>query len=387
MMKKNKIQSFKPVNKLLVIAICSVIGIWSLSVPQAAEAVTVTVQMDGINQVIQGPEGSALVTGDAIQIIIASEETIHGPSESGGTTGGDTIVWTGAVGAGGMGNGAFIKAFAGGQSLPEGSRIYVRCWNNAELSSATYYGDSVLSLTLEAKEPGKPPMPRDWSVPTFQTTTSFTPVAKTYITIEGIWVNGYRFKSGDPVSKHITLEVMVSSEPGIVVVAEMQLDDVHNIQLYFVDGSGTLSHGRWARDYTIPPASEERHIMILHFKDNYGNETYTTMEAIIKTGGVQVIGRPNNYPNPFSPSSGGNTTIQYTLSTDATIIIIIYDITGHEVKRMKFNSGSSGGRGGTNQALWDGKYLSGEIGGNGMYFYKIISGNNVIGSGKLVILE
>jgi len=85
--------------------------------------------------------------------------------------------------------------------------------------------------------------------------------------------------------------------------------------------------------------------------------------------------------------SGESTTIQYTLSTDAAITIIIYDITGHEVKRMKFSSGTSGGRGGTNQAAWDGRSLGREVAGNGMYLYKIISGNEVIGSGKLVIFE
>ena len=206
-------------------------------------------------------------------------------------------------------------------------------------------------------------------------------------TIEAVWINGLRFRSGDLISKHISLEVMVSSEPGGVTLAEMQFDEVHNIPLTFIPASGSLSHGRWAVDYNIPPASQERHIMIFHLVDSKNNETYTTMEAVIKTGGVQVIGRPNNYPNPFSPMEGGSTTIQYTLSTDATITIMIYDISGHEIKRMKFSSGSAGGRGGTNQASWDGKSIGREVVGNGMYFYKIISGNEVIGSGKVVVFE
>jgi flagellar hook assembly protein FlgD len=117
------------------------------------------------------------------------------------------------------------------------------------------------------------------------------------------------------------------------------------------------------------------------------NASDITMEARVLGGGVQVIGTPNNYPNPFSPMSGGATKIQYTLSRDATITIIIYDISGHEVKRMKYSSGTSGGKGGTNQASWNGTSLAGEVIGNGMYFYKIISGNQVIGSGKLVIQD
>ena len=360
--------------------ICFVIWILLFGFPLPAAAVTVNVQMDGTNQVIKDHDGNAMPVGNVIQIICASEETIHSPSENGGTTGGDAIVWTGAVGAGGMEiDGAFIKAFAGGQSLTNGGRIYVRGWNNAVLSSATYYGDSVLSETLEA---GEPPMPGNWSVPSFETTTIFTPEAEIYMIIEGIWVNGYRFRSGDPVSKQVTLEVMVSSEPG-VSYAELQLDVLHNHQLILI--SKTPPHEKWGADFTIPPASEERHIMVLHFKDNNYNDTYTTVEAIIKTGGVQVVGRPNNYPNPFSPMSGGSTAIQYTLSTDATITIMIYDITGREVKRMKYTAGAKGARGGTNQAEWNGTSLGGEVVGNGMYLYKIISGNEVIGSGKLVV--
>ena len=85
--------------------------------------------------------------------------------------------------------------------------------------------------------------------------------------------------------------------------------------------------------------------------------------------------------------SGGTTSILYTLSTDAAITIIIYDITGHEVKRIKRGAGTNGGRGGTNQADWDGRSLGRDFAGNGMYLYKIISGNEVIGSGKLVVFE
>jgi len=54
---------------------------------------------------------------------------------------------------------------------------------------------------------------------------------------------------------------------------------------------------------------------------------------------------------------------------------------------MKFGGGSAGGRGGTNQASWNGKTLGGEVAGNGIYLYKIISGSTVIGSGKLVVFD
>jgi hypothetical protein len=67
--------------------------------------------------------------------------------------------------------------------------------------------------------------------------------------------------------------------------------------------------------------------------------------------------------------------------------VILYDITGHEVKRMKFGAGTQGGNAGTNQISWNGKSMGNEVVGNGMYFYKIISGDQVIGSGKMVVFE
>jgi hypothetical protein len=223
------------------------------------------------------------------------------------------------------------------------------------------------------------------SIVSIETIASGGPPSGMGPTIEAVWINGFPFKSGDIVSKHVTLEIHVSSE-WPVMTAQIQFEGNPFTDLDFI--SRTLAHERWKIDYNIPVTADERHTIIFRFVDSSLNETVATMEAIIKSGGVQVIGRPNNYPNPFSPMSGGSTTIQYTLSTDATITIIIYDITGHEVKRMKFRAGNTGGRGGTNQASWDGRSLGGrEVVGNGMYLYKIISGNEVIGSGKLVVFE
>jgi len=202
--------------------------------------------------------------------------------------------------------------------------------------------------------------------------------------IDAIWVNGIRFKSGDIISSNVSLEANITSES--VVNPALTTFTVDGVPETINLVSGSYTDGRWLSNFKITASSQKQsHALKFHLVDN--NTREVTYNARVLKGNVQMVGTPHNFPNPFSPMSGGSTTIQYTLSTDATITIIIYDITGHEIKRMKFRGGSQGGRGGTNQASWDGRSLGGEFVGNGMYLYKIISGDQVIGSGKLVIFD
>ena len=489
-----------------------VIGICLLAIPQPAAAVTITVKMDGTHQVIKDNVGTALATGDAIQIIYASGGTPNPPDSGGGATGGDSIIWAGHVGDGGLGSGAFIKVFAGGQSLTDGARIYVRGWNNSSFLASTYYGDSELSATLEA---GEPPMPIEWSVPTFETSSStaglagntplgydvqvnlngvsvvFSEVTKegnTYIvsseegpdlpgsfgflgkyfnisttafhsgtievslpyndyglsiaeeqqlkleqydglnkvwnditttvettsniisgetshlsyfaivttapTLEWVEINGMPFHSGDVISAHSDVAVRLSDEKGVSTV-ELKVEDTGSPPSYIHFTFDPSDHppsstfeGTWKGSFMIHRGKSRT--VPLHF--SAGNSAgvlkdYPVYLGRVVGGAVTVVGRAYNYPNPFKPMSGGTTNIQYVLSQDATITLVIYDITGHEVKRMRFGSGTAGGRGGTNQVAWNGQSIGGDIVGNGMYLYKIISGDEVIGSGKLVVFD
>jgi Bacterial Ig-like domain/Fibronectin type III domain len=181
MINKYQITKNRPGVLPLVVCVLFISVLLSVVISSTASAVTVNVIMDGTSQIIYDHSGNKMPTGEAIQIIYASGEAIHAPGSTGEATGGDSIVWTGYVGQGGlgdppyiMGNGAFAKAFAGGQSLIDDCRIYVRAWNGPSIEVSTYYGDSQLSTTLDA---GVPPMPLEWHFPTFFASTEFTSVA------------------------------------------------------------------------------------------------------------------------------------------------------------------------------------------------------------------
>lgn len=71
-----------------------------------------------------------------------------------------------------------------------------------------------------------------------------------------------------------------------------------------------------------------------------------------------------NYPNPFNPS----TTIEYTVPVNTHVTLKIYDILGKEVGTLVDRDQNSG----SYIVIWNASNLS-----SGVYFYKLVAGNNV----------
>ncbi len=72
------------------------------------------------------------------------------------------------------------------------------------------------------------------------------------------------------------------------------------------------------------------------------------------------------YPNPFNPS----TTISYNLPGDAFVSIVIYDVTGQEVRRLVGETKAAG----RYKVRWDGKDQFGRDVSSGVYFARIEAG-------------
>lgn len=116
----------------------------------------------------------------------------------------------------------------------------------------------------------------------------------------------------------------------------------------------------------------------------------TEAEVIVNVGspyGVTIVGSPLNGPNPFSPLRE-STIIYYKLSANANVRLYIFDINGQLVWRRSFAAGlEEGGKQGENRVLWNGFTDFNEIASNGIYIYKIVVGDNVIGKGKIIVLK
>ena len=73
----------------------------------------------------------------------------------------------------------------------------------------------------------------------------------------------------------------------------------------------------------------------------------------------------HNYPNPFNPT----TTIQYELPEYSLVDVIIYDITGQEIKRLVNNEYQVGFQ----RVIWNGTNDIGNIVASGIYLYRVVS--------------
>ena len=91
-------------------------------------------------------------------------------------------------------------------------------------------------------------------------------------------------------------------------------------------------------------------------------------------------------PNPYNPLNG-SAKIWYWLESEKNTDIYIMDLTGNVVIKKSFQSGSNGALSGENTVEYDGRSAWGDILANGVYLYKIIQDNKVVGSGKISIIN
>jgi FlgD Ig-like domain len=118
-----------------------------------------------------------------------------------------------------------------------------------------------------------------------------------------------------------------------------------------------------------------------------GSSYYFIVKQLQGSGVLSITSRPKNVPNPFRPKHGEGTTIMYSLSTDTSTKLIIYDITGKAVCQKSFNPGQEGGKAGANNVYWDGKNDFGEYVSNGAYIYLITTSSKIIAKGQMAVMD
>jgi hypothetical protein len=108
----------------------------------------------------------------------------------------------------------------------------------------------------------------------------------------------------------------------------------------------------------------------------YGDTTLVT-SVKNKMTIPETIKLNQNYPNPFNPS----TTISFEVKERNNLSLIIYDVTGKEVRRLVDNKEYEAGE---HRITWDGTSGAGIKASSGVYFYRLVAGEAV--STKSMIL-
>ena len=85
-----------------------------------------------------------------------------------------------------------------------------------------------------------------------------------------------------------------------------------------------------------------------------------------------------NMPNPFNPK----TTIAFTLPEPTDVTIEVYDVTGRRIVTLMSDRLDAGGH----FVEWSGRGANGEKVASGVYFYKLLAGDEEI-SKKMVLLK
>ncbi len=97
------------------------------------------------------------------------------------------------------------------------------------------------------------------------------------------------------------------------------------------------------------------------------------------------------YPSVFKPATGvgdeRTLRIAYDLTAHASVTLYLYDVGGKIIWTYKAAAGAEGGRAGYNEVDWNGITDLGGYIGNGIYVLKIVSGDKVLGTGKIVVYE
>ena len=76
-----------------------------------------------------------------------------------------------------------------------------------------------------------------------------------------------------------------------------------------------------------------------HVRSIYDNNFQSVLSSGSNSSSVpNEFSLHQNYPNPFNPS----TTIEYDLPTSGEVVIIIYDVSGREVRRLDEGSKPAG---------------------------------------------
>ena len=158
--------------------------------------------------------------------------------------------------------------------------------------------------------------------------------------------------------------------------AEMKNGTQEYIKAGFVNGKGTTNE---QTTYTFDDRKLVSGKFVYRLKqiDNNGNIEYFNMNGVVETEIPLKFELSQNYPNPFNPV----TKIDFALPSDSKARIVVYDITGREIKTIVNEFRNAG----YYTVTFDASLLS-----SGLYIYRLeanSNGKDFSSTKKMIILK
>ena len=114
------------------------------------------------------------------------------------------------------------------------------------------------------------------------------------------------------------------------------------------------------------------HRFLFETENAYGMPIRMEAYARVVTLPAQIVGRPMVYPSPFNPMMHREVSIQYELSMQTNVEVVVFGVDGSTVMKQRFYMGEEGAQKGKNTISWDGKNEMGQTVSNGIYSGVII---------------
>ena len=139
----------------------------------------------------------------------------------------------------------------------------------------------------------------------------------------------------------------------------------------FVRGHGTVTESQ-SYSFTDENVTKGSYTYRLKQMDFDGSYAYSNT-AEVTVSGPSEFSLNQNYPNPFNPT----TSISYSIPADGNVSLIVYDVTGKEVKRLVNERQQAG----SHSVNFDAGNLA-----TGVYVYQLRT-NNLITTKKMLLLK
>ncbi|OGC36396.1 hypothetical protein A3J90_08455 [candidate division WOR-1 bacterium RIFOXYC2_FULL_37_10] len=217
---------------------------------------------------------------------------------------------------------------------------------------------------------------------TVQTIPSSQPV----ISIES---SGIVIKDGDFISERPTFDIYITDITTLNASSVIIIFDNKQISYTTIVSTPLLLRIAYTPDNVLENESVTLHSIKVRISDSSGNTvSKEILNLKVATDEIKVVGSVASYPTNFSPIKDGESKLTYILNRDAPTSIYMFSSSGTIAFNANFTQGENGGKAGYNEVIFNGRSsITGNLLGNGIYIYKIISGNKVIGKAYIVIYD